>query len=78
MLGGISSGEPIVCRVAIKPTSSLPRPQRTVTRTGEPTEIATRGPARSVSVAALRADGRGDDGAGAGRSLAALAGAVRA
>ena len=43
MLGGISSGEPIVCRVAIKPTSSLPRPQQTVTRDGEPTEIATRG-----------------------------------
>jgi chorismate synthase len=43
MLGGISSGEPIVCRVAIKPTSSLPRPQQTVTRSGEPTEIATRG-----------------------------------
>jgi chorismate synthase len=43
MLGGISSGEPIVCRVALKPTSSLPRPQRTVTRQGEPTEIATRG-----------------------------------
>ena len=34
MLGGISSGEPIVCRVAIKPTSSLPQPQRTVTRAG--------------------------------------------
>ncbi len=43
MLGGISSGEPIVCRVAIKPTSSLPRPQPTVTRDAEPTEIATRG-----------------------------------
>jgi chorismate synthase len=43
MLGGISSGEPIVCRVAVKPTSSLPRPQRTVTRSGEPTEIVTRG-----------------------------------
>jgi chorismate synthase len=43
MLGGISSGEPIVCRVAVKPTSSLPRPQRTVTRAGEPTEITTRG-----------------------------------
>jgi chorismate synthase len=43
MLGGISSGEPIVCRVAIKPTSSLPRPQQTVTRAGEPTEIATKG-----------------------------------
>jgi chorismate synthase len=43
MLGGISSGEPVVCRVAIKPTSSLPRPQRTVTRAGEPTEITVRG-----------------------------------
>jgi chorismate synthase len=43
MLGGISSGEPIVCRVALKPTSSLPRPQPTVTRSGEPTEIVTRG-----------------------------------
>ena len=43
MLGGISSGEPIVCRVALKPTSSLPQPQRTVTRAGEPTEIATKG-----------------------------------
>lgn len=43
MLGGISSGEPIVCRVAIKPTSSLPQPQKTVTRQGEPTDIATRG-----------------------------------
>jgi chorismate synthase len=43
MLGGISSGEPIICRVAVKPTSSLPRPQRSVTRAGEPTEIVTRG-----------------------------------
>ena len=43
MLGGISSGEPIVCRVAIKPTSSLPQPQKTVTRAGEPTEIVTKG-----------------------------------
>jgi chorismate synthase len=43
MLGGISSGEPIVCRVALKPTSSLPQAQRTVTRQGEPTEITTRG-----------------------------------
>src|SRR5579864_2338072 len=34
MLGGISSGAPIVCRVAVKPTSSLPKSQRTVTRTG--------------------------------------------
>jgi chorismate synthase len=43
MLGGISSGEPIVCRVALKPTSSIPQPQRTVTRSGEPTTIAVKG-----------------------------------
>jgi chorismate synthase len=43
MLGGLSSGEPILLRVAIKPTSSLPRSQKTVTREGEPTEILTRG-----------------------------------
>lgn len=43
MLGGISSGEPIVCRVALKPTSSLPKPQRTVTTSGEVTTIATKG-----------------------------------
>ncbi len=43
MLGGISSGMPIVCRVAIKPTSSIARSQRTITRAGEPTEILVRG-----------------------------------
>jgi chorismate synthase len=43
MLGGISSGEPIICRVAVKPTSSLPQSQRTVTREGEATEIAVKG-----------------------------------
>jgi chorismate synthase len=43
MLGGISSGMPVVCRVAVKPTSSIPRSQPTVTRSGEPTEILVRG-----------------------------------
>ena len=43
MLGGISSGMPIVLRAAVKPTSSLPQPQETVTRAGEPTTIVTRG-----------------------------------
>ena len=43
MLGGISSGMPIVLRAAVKPTSSLPRPQETVTRGGAPTTIATKG-----------------------------------
>jgi chorismate synthase len=43
ILGGISSGMPIVVRCAVKPTSSLPREQQTVTRSGEPTTIATKG-----------------------------------
>jgi chorismate synthase len=43
MLGGISSGMPIVVRAAIKPTSSLPREQVTVTRDHEATTIKTRG-----------------------------------
>ncbi|MEM9072718.1 MAG: chorismate synthase, partial [Myxococcota bacterium] len=43
MLGGISTGMPIVLRAAVKPTSSLPREQRTVTKDGEATTIRTRG-----------------------------------
>ncbi len=43
MLGGISSGMPIVLRCAVKPTSSLPRPQETITRAGDPTTVTTRG-----------------------------------
>ena len=43
MLGGITSGQPIVLRAAIKPTSSLPQEQPTVTRDGEATSIRTKG-----------------------------------
>ena len=43
MLGGISSGMPIVLRAVVKPTSSLAREQATVTRRGEPTTIRTKG-----------------------------------
>ena len=43
MLGGISSGMPIVLRAAIKPTSSLAKEQSTVTREGQPTTIRTKG-----------------------------------
>jgi chorismate synthase len=43
MLGGISSGMPIVVRAAIKPTSSLPLEQSTVTQEGEATTIRTKG-----------------------------------
>ena len=43
MLGGISSGMPIVLRAAVKPTSSLPRSQDTVTASGDATTIRTKG-----------------------------------
>ena len=43
MLGGISSGLPITLRCAVKPTSSLPQNQQTVTAAGRPTTISTKG-----------------------------------
>jgi len=43
MLGGISTGMPIVLRAAVKPTSSLSKEQPTVNRDGEPATIATKG-----------------------------------
>ncbi|MEM8929528.1 MAG: chorismate synthase [Acidobacteriota bacterium] len=43
MLGGISSGQPIILRAAVKPTSSIPQDQRTITRDGEETTISTKG-----------------------------------
>jgi len=43
MLGGISSGMPIIARCAVKPTSSIPRELETVTRDGKATKIATKG-----------------------------------
>jgi chorismate synthase len=43
MLGGISSGMPIILRAAVKPTSSLAREQPTITSTGEPAVIRTKG-----------------------------------
>lgn len=43
ILGGISSGMPIVLRAAVKPTSSLPREQKTVTDQGEAAAIRTKG-----------------------------------
>ncbi|MGZ3281752.1 MAG: chorismate synthase [Xanthobacteraceae bacterium] len=43
VLGGISTGQPIVCRFAVKPTSSILTPRRTVDRYGADTEISTKG-----------------------------------
>ncbi len=43
VLGGISTGQPIVARIAVKPTSSILTPRRTVNRQGEDTDIRTKG-----------------------------------
>jgi chorismate synthase len=43
VLGGISTGQPIVARIAIKPTSSILTPRQTITRDGQNAEISTKG-----------------------------------
>jgi chorismate synthase len=43
ILGGISSGQPIVVRFAVKPTSSILSPRKTIDVQGNETEIVTKG-----------------------------------
>jgi chorismate synthase len=43
ILGGISSGQDIVARFAVKPTSSILTPRRGVTASGEEIEVSTKG-----------------------------------
>lgn len=43
ILGGISTGQPVVVRFAVKPTSSILTPRLTIDRHGNETEILTKG-----------------------------------
>ena len=43
ILGGISTGQNIVVRFAVKPTSSILTPRKTISKSGESTEIVTKG-----------------------------------
>ncbi len=43
ILGGISTGQDVVVRFAVKPTSSILNTRRTITKSGEATEIVTKG-----------------------------------
>ncbi len=43
VLGGISTGQDVVVRFAVKPTSSILTPRRTIDRFGQETEIVTKG-----------------------------------
>ncbi|MFT8885202.1 MAG: chorismate synthase [Acetobacter papayae] len=43
ILGGISSGQPVVARFAVKPTSSMLTPVDSITRSGQQTQVVTKG-----------------------------------
>jgi chorismate synthase len=43
ILGGISTGQDIVAHIAIKPTSSILIPRRTINKAGEPVMVSTKG-----------------------------------
>jgi chorismate synthase len=43
ILGGISTGQPVVARFAVKPTSSILSPRKTIDRAGAETDIITKG-----------------------------------
>src|SRR3546814_19365305 len=69
--GGIATGQPVVVRIALKPTSSILTPVETITRDGDPSEIKTKGrhdPCVGISAAPVaerseeRRDGKGCGG----------------
>ncbi len=43
ILGGISTGQAVVCRFAVKPTSSILSPRQTIDKHGAETDIVTKG-----------------------------------
>ena len=43
MLGGISTGQDVIVRFAVKPTSSILTPRKTITRRAKHAEIVTKG-----------------------------------
>jgi chorismate synthase len=43
ILGGISTGQDVVCRFAVKPTSSILAPRKTIDKAGIDTDIITKG-----------------------------------
>ena len=69
ILGGISTGQPIVARFAVKPTSSILTPRETVDTQGQRDRGLDQGPPRPVRRHPRRADRRGDGGHRARRPL---------
>ena len=71
ILGGISTGQAIVARFAVKPTSSILHAAQTIDIHGNEHRDRHQRPARSLRRHPRRAGRRGDDGLRAGRSPAA-------
>ncbi|MGB0736014.1 MAG: chorismate synthase, partial [Paracoccaceae bacterium] len=43
ILGGISTGQDLIVRFAVKPTSSILTPRNSIKKSGEPIEVVTKG-----------------------------------
>ena len=43
ILGGISTGQPVICRFSVKPTSSIMTPRQTITAAGDEIDLVTKG-----------------------------------
>jgi chorismate synthase len=67
--GGISTGQPVVCRVAFKPTSSILTPVESINSAGEAVEVVTKG--RHDPCVGIRGTGAGRPQAAAPRSSSA-------
>ena len=52
ILGGISSGQPIVAHLALKPTSSITTPGRSIDVNGEAVDVITKSPRPCVGIRA--------------------------
>ncbi|MGE3953735.1 MAG: chorismate synthase [Parachlamydiales bacterium] len=55
ILGGIATGEPVICRVAFKPTSSIAKPQKTIDSEGNPATLTLPPGSRHDPCVAIRA-----------------------
>ena len=77
VLGGISTGQDITVSIAIKPTSSIRSPRRSIDLEGRPTRGRDPRPPRPLRRHPRHADRRGDAGAGGDGPRAAPPRAVR-
>ncbi len=74
VMGGISTGQPVVARFAVKPTSSILSPRKTIDKKGGRDRHHDQGPPRSLRRHPRRPGRRSHDGLRARRPCAAASG----